>query len=285
MTTITITAYERSHREAILNLLFYSRRTHTHLDWYKPATWLDVPGVQARLAWMRGELIGFMAASQSMSSTSWIRLLGVQNNLQSAPILAALWQEMRAVLLADTVKCAYVLVVNRWLGEHLADLGFTFVEDVVTLFRNTSQLPVLPPHPLTVREAYLEDTNALLAIDHAAFLPPWQMTLDEMRQSLRQAASSSVAFYKQQPVGYQISTRHHANAHLARLGVLPSFQGQGFGAVVLEDLLTRFLRRGVRTMTVNTQHSNVHSQHLYERFEFQRNGFDLPVWAANLDDG
>lgn len=282
MTTLTITDYERRHREAILNLLFYSRRTHTHLDWYKPALWLDVTGVQTRLAWLRGDLVGFMAVSESMSNTAWIRLLGVQNSLQSAPILAGLWQEIRALLVEQGVKCVYVLVVNRWLGQHLGEMDFTFVEDVVTLFRNTTQLPQLPPPTLTVREAYLEDTNTLLAIDHAAFMPPWQMTLDELRQALRQAASSSIAFYEQQPVGYQISTRHHANAHLARLGVLPAFQGRGFGAMVLEDVLARFLRRGVRTMTVNTQHSNIHSQHLYERFDFRRNGFDLPVWAAQL---
>jgi hypothetical protein len=38
----------------------------------------------------------------------------------------------------------------------------------------------------------------------------------------------------------------------------------------------------VLSTTVNTQESNVRSQHLYTRFGFARNGYDLPVWMADI---
>jgi ribosomal-protein-alanine N-acetyltransferase len=148
--------------------------------------------------------------------------------------------------------------------------------------KHTPALPAAPASPPLLRDAVLEDVPALRALDHAAFTPPWQMHTDELRQAVRYAASVTLALQEERLVGYQISTRHHTSAHLARLAVAPAQQGQGIGAALLHDLLTRFGRRGVRTMTVNTQQHNVQSLRLYARYEFQRNGFDLPVWQRAL---
>jgi hypothetical protein len=43
-------------------------------------------------------------------------------------------------------------------------------------------------------------------------------------------------------------------------------------------MITRFQRRNIQTITVNTQASNARSQQLYVRFNFLQNGYDLPVW-------
>ncbi len=83
-----------------------------------------------------------------------------------------------------------------------------------------------------------------------------------------------------QIVGYQLSTLYFDGAHLARLAISPVAQGKGVARALLSDVLTRFDRRGVRTMTVNTQSSNLRSQRLYTGYGFERNGYDLPVWIA-----
>jgi ribosomal protein S18 acetylase RimI-like enzyme len=62
------------------------------------------------------------------------------------------------------------------------------------------------------------------------------------------------------------------------LAVLPDMQGKRIGAVLLDNLISKFNRRGVRSLTVNTQQSNIRSQRLYARYGFHRNGFDLPIW-------
>jgi ribosomal protein S18 acetylase RimI-like enzyme len=83
-------------------------------------------------------------------------------------------------------------------------------------------------------------------------------------------------------IGYQLSTLYFDGGHLARLAVHPSAQGGGVGAALLHDLIQRFMRRGVGSITVNTQASNTRSQRLYQRFGFERNGYDLPVWIAEI---
>ena len=85
-----------------------------------------------------------------------------------------------------------------------------------------------------------------------------------------------------QIIGYQVCTLYRDGAHLARLAVHPGYQGRGIGSVLLNDVLRRFFKRRVYTMTVNTQVSNHRSQHLYQRYGFERNGYDLPVWSIRL---
>jgi ribosomal-protein-alanine N-acetyltransferase len=190
---------------------------------------------------------------------------------------------MCEALRKEGATAVYVLLLHLWLDDTLPQMGLFPHEDVVTLYRNSLHLPPAPEVPeLTIRDAYLEDAHMLLHIDHEAFAPPWQMSLDDMRQALRQAASSTIIAWEGEPLGYQISTRHQTSGHLARIAVHPDAQGRGLGAVLLDETLRRFLRRGVRAITVNTQASNEHSQRLYQRYDFRRNGFDLRVYRADL---
>jgi len=133
-----------------------------------------------------------------------------------------------------------------------------------------------------VRNAYLEDLANVLAVDHAAFEPAWQLSARELRQAQRQTASSTVAVFNGQIVGYQLSTKHQGSGHLARLAVRPEIQGKRVGAALLYHVLESFSHRGVRTMTVNTQDSNTYSQRLYERYGFFRNGYDIPIWQIQV---
>jgi len=83
-------------------------------------------------------------------------------------------------------------------------------------------------------------------------------------------------------VGFQLSTLHHHNGHLARLAVLPSKQGQGIGKVLVSDLVRYFIRRHIDYVSVNTQLSNPASQQLYNNLGFIRNGYDMPVWKIKI---
>ena len=136
---------------------------------------------------------------------------------------------------------------------------------------------------MQIRLTQPEDLPTLIAVDHAAFAPLWQMDKNEIRQAERISAACTVAEIGGKMVGYQLSTLYFDGAHLARLAVIPALQGRGIARALLADVLKRFERRGVRSMTVNTQASNVRSQRLYTGFGFERNGYDLPVWIAHLD--
>jgi len=282
MMTLTISPYERKDRQVLLNLMFYSRRTHTHLDWERPGAWLNRPDGPVVLAHEGEKLVGFLGFSGNLNGASWLRLGAIASHSEPETILGALWQALASELRTQGTRIAAVLIVQPWLAAYLTELRFHHLEDVVTLHRNNHQPVPDVLNSVEIRPAYREDLPAITTVDHAAFTPPWQLSMTDLWQAQRSAALATVAVLNEQIVGYQISTRHAEAGHLARLGVLSGVQGKGIGASLLNDLIINLERRGVRGISVNTQMSNTRSQRLYERFGFRRNGFDLPVWVTEL---
>lgn len=282
MMTLQCTPYENRHRDATTSLLDRSGFTHMHLDWSKAAHWMESGRHHVRVVMDDKRLLGVMGISQPLNGTSWVRLLAVDERCNVYRIVPLLWESLQDALYADGVQSVSVLVIHEWLNTVLPTLGFRYLEDVVTMHRSAPDMPALLPHQVRIRNAYLEDIPRIVEIDHSAFAPPWQMSARTIRQAQRQAASSTVALHDGRIIGYQISTRHYTSGHLARLAVVPHMQGQRVGAVLMDQMIRRLRQRGVRSMTVNTQASNVHSQRLYERYFFKRNGFDLPVWQKTL---
>jgi ribosomal protein S18 acetylase RimI-like enzyme len=277
-----ITPYERRHRWQVLNLLFNSKRVHTHLDWHETSDWLEETEITVLLAWRETELVGVIGTSAPMGGTSWVRLLALSDPIPGRPLLHKLWETLSRRLAEDGVHLVAVLVVEDWIVDHLRRLGFHHHEDVVTLARSGYTLPSRTPPQIAIRSAEREDLPAILEVDWKAFKIPWQMTLNELRAAYSIAASHTVAMDESRIVGYQLSTLYRQSGHLARLAVLPEMQGRYVGTQLVDDLIRRLLRRGVRAITVNTQASNIRSQRLYERFDFRRNGYDLEVWTVEL---
>ncbi|MCA9914940.1 MAG: GNAT family N-acetyltransferase [Anaerolineae bacterium] len=282
MDAVEIIEYERKHRSEVLSLMFYSRLIHTHLDWYQVGHWLDSEEYHVHLMYEDHYLVGVMGANASVSGVGWVRLIAIQQRSEAARILNSLWQSLLPKLKVEGMQTISILVINPWLKEYLGDLGFSFLEDVVTLQRGDQPLPDPPVTDVQIRNGYLEDIAGIAAVDHSAFDPAWQLSLRELRQAQRQTASSTVAVYDGQIVGYQLSTKHQGSGHLARLAVHPAIQGKRVGAALLHHLLENMAYRGVRSMTVNTQASNTFSQRLYQRYGFFRNGYDIPIWQAKI---
>lgn len=280
---LQIAPYARRDRQAVRELLFRSPFTHTHLDWHDTDDWLDGGEGVVRLAWRDEYLVGLLAVSEPLTSTAWVRLAAVQNHIDQAAVLGALWTNIQPELSELGVRRVSLLIIRDWIEPIAAQLGFEHSDDIVTLRRSSAALPDFKiPAGLTIRPTELEDLPMLARVDHAAFAPPWQLSLRELRQADRISASCTVAVRDGQIIGYQLTTLYFDGAHLARLAVLPAEQGSGIGAALVYDLLARFWRRQVHSITVNTQASNRRSQRLYTRLGFHYNGFNLPVWTAAL---
>lgn len=279
---LTVTPYTRRHRRALLDLVFRSYRAYTHLDWHDVNDWLDAYDAPIQLAWVGQSLVGALGASIPMNDSGWLRIAAIRNNTAADAILSALWDSLRGDLRAMGAKHLSIMLTQDWLQTHITGMGFHYLEDVVTLARNSRILPLLPPGDMTIRYAARTDFPAIIAVDNAAFHPPWQLTQTDFRQAFNIAASCTVAVDEGVVVAYQLTTRYRANAHLARLAVRPDMQGQSVGAQLLHDMLRRFIDRDVFSVTVNTQASNLTSQRLYLRYGFERNGYDLPIWTVDL---
>lgn len=280
---ISITHYQRRNRWAVRDLLSRNFYSHTHLDWQDTDQWLDNEGAPIRLAWQHNRLIGVLATSAPLNNTCWIRLAAVLDHSALTPTLKTLWSDLRLELKALGVHTAAWLMIRDWPEQCAGEMGFGFSEEIVTLRRaNQTAPPDMFSEDITIRSARMEDLSTMAQVDQAAFAPPWQMTLSDLRQAERVSANCTVALHQGRIVGYQLSTLYFDGAHLARLAVAPQMQGKGVGSALLTEVLRYFARRGVYAMTVNTQASNEASQRLYQRYGFRHNGYNLPVWLARI---
>ncbi|MEQ8672826.1 MAG: GNAT family N-acetyltransferase [Aggregatilineales bacterium] len=281
LNNISVTGYERRYRQAVNDLIFRSSRLHTHLDWHDVNTWMDTFDVPIRLAWSGEKLIGIMAASTPMSGTVWLRVIAIEDDSPPRPLLHTLWESMREFLKGVGVHTVAVLLINEWLAGYVPQMGFSYEEDIITLRRDGHSLPQSADYDVNIRPASQSDIRRMTEVDQLAFVPPWQLTFDDVRHAHRMAATCNVAYIDNETVGYQLSTRFKQTGHLARLAVLPEIQGHGIGSALLDDLIRYFLARNITTITVNTQSTNIRSQRVYKRYGFRRNGYDLPVWMAS----
>jgi GNAT superfamily N-acetyltransferase len=281
--TLTITPYQRRFRRPLMDLLEFHYRLHVHLDWTTVDDWIDDTLAIIRLAWEGEQLMGVMGASPPLAGASWLRMVFIHDDADPNTVIGALWPDVRAELVNKCgVQEVGVLLLRPWLGAHLAPLGFSVQETVVTLARNGGAIPSPLRSDLTITHGDIRDLDAVVRVDHAAFPPIFRMHPESLRTAIRTSNSFTLASLQKQVIGYQISMRYSDGAHLARLATLPEAQGTGVGGALLGEMLTSFQKRGAQFVTVNTQATNHQSLSLYHRFGFKENGVDYPVWRVTL---
>lgn len=283
--SIEITPYQRKFRRAAIQLIETAFRVHTHLDWQALDSWLETSDAVILLAWENDHLHGVMAASEPLGEALWLRVIACHDDADPLLILPQLWVAMRNRLADMGIRQVGVFLLHHWIETYLSDLGFRYAEQIITLRRigtHTSTAVATPDPTLHIRMGYWTDLGAVVQIDQAAFGPLWRMNITALRHASRQSASFTIAEWQGKPVGYQISTFHAEGGHLARLAVLPPMQGHGVGSALVSDMVARFARRGITSISVNTQASNTQSQALYSRYGFVRTYQDLPYWQQAL---
>jgi ribosomal protein S18 acetylase RimI-like enzyme len=282
VSVLTITPYQRRHLQQIRDLLFHSTHVHSHLDWLDSDQWLETGDTITYLAWQRGRLIGMIALSAPLNGSTWIRLAAVADHSDPENVLCLIWNDIVPRLREFNVHTVGLLIVHDWVARYAPTLGFKYGEEIITLARAGYDIPTALPNQPKIRVAEIHDIPQLATLDQAAFDPPWQMSLYDLRQAYRIASSCTVAVQDELILGFQISTFFFDGAHLARLAVHPNAQSKGIGGALLGNLLERYTRRSIQMMTVNTQESNFQSRRLYQRFGFEPNGYNLPYWFAHL---
>lgn len=282
-TRLKITAYQRQHRSALLDLARSSRWAHKQLDWHKTTEWLDRGLGTVLLAWDGERLVGYLGFSAPLAGWSWIRLLGLRDGRMPGLVLRQLYEAAEVRCAALGISNIVVLMTTNWLPVYLRERGFSSEEDIITMSQIGNPLPAAPKSPARVRTAQAEDIEDMLLIDRLAFDAPWQLARHDMRQAFRSAASVTVAALDDELIAYQLSTRQEEIGHLARLAVHPAHRRKGIASALLHQLLTDFKRRSLKELSVNTQLGNQPSQRLYERYGFFRNGYDIEMWRKRLN--
>jgi ribosomal-protein-alanine N-acetyltransferase len=264
-------------RNAISLLMRYEPYVHSHLDWRPADEWL---GAQPYLMLERGHrAIGALAAPPDPPHTAWLRLFAVVADASPAAVWDQLWPPARDELVRRGVRTAAALSAEPWFGPICARAGFRETHGVIVLERPRGPLADGPrPSIAPIREANPGDYETVYTTDLAAFTPPWQMSAAVISQAVALADLITVAEIEGQIVGYQLSTPSHQGAHLARLAVVPSWQGHGIGRSLVRHLIETYnRRRHVDLLTVNTQDTNAASLAVYEGLGFTRTGVRFPV--------
>lgn len=281
-TRLRITPYERPHRRALLDLSFSSHWTHKHLDWHTTGQWLERERGLVFLAWHGAELAGYIGLSRPVHGCSWIRLLGISDGRMPGRIIADLWRGAQAHCPRAGIRSVAILMIANWLPTYFRQLAFDVSDEVITMSHIGSRSPSAPTADATLRPAETDDIKRLCEIDQLAFAPRWRMSPSDFQQALRITAVATVAVRQGEVLGYQFSTRNDEAGHLARLAVDPAWQRRGVASLLIQHLLDELRRLRVESVTVNTQASNHPSQHLYQRFGFFRNGYDLELWQKRI---
>ena len=281
-TRLRIASYARQHRHALLDLTATSPWTHTHIDWYELAHWLDMELGLTLLAWHGEELAGYISLSLPNRGRSWIRMLGIRGGRMPGQIVDELWASAEAAGRALGIIEVAILMISNWLPAYLARHRFQFHDDIISMSHIGSRTPAAPATDASLRPAEWEDIPRILEIDHLAFEPIWQLTLPDLQQALRHSTMPMVAALGDHIVAYQLSTQHETVGHLARLAVDPAHQRRRIGSLLLRQLLEALRQKKVDKISLNTQLSNLPSQHLYQRYGFFRNGNDIELWRKRL---
>lgn len=263
----------------LANLIHFETYIHRHLDWRTPLDWISYEPFL--ISERNGELIGALACPPDPPSIAWIRLFALSSLIPLSDGWEILWQDTKKFLLENRSMKILAIPLQGWFRSLLKQSGFIHIRDVVVLsWDNDIRLPA--PNELTaIRPMEVGDLPLIHEIDCTAFEDEWQNSIESIEVAFNQASFATVAISDEKIIGYQISTGGSHGGHLARLAVHPQQQMKGIGYSLLYDLITRFSRKGITRLTVNTQRDNVASLNLYKKAKFSTTGEIFPVYQYN----
>jgi ribosomal protein S18 acetylase RimI-like enzyme len=263
-------------REGLIALIHESQALHRHLDWMQPLDWLG-----SEPFWLMENTKRIQAAlalPPDPPGAAWIHLFACLHisHVQEA------WESLleKCVLyFRDQPTSIVAIGLSTWFTRLLANSGFKVYQDIVVLQANLLEgfANSLTPPEVVIRPVQSADMEQVLFVDQKAFECIWQVSAAGLEHACQAAAYTSVALIDGKVVGYQLSTSIPHSAHLARLAVLPEYQGLGIGSGLVHDLRKTLLQADITELTVNTQDSNSASLHLYQKLGFHLTDERFPV--------
>jgi [ribosomal protein S18]-alanine N-acetyltransferase len=264
-------------RQQLASLIHFETFVHRHLDWRAPLDWVGFS--PCLVAEKNGSLVATLISPPDPPDIAWIRLFAVATNFDTKEAWGRLWPEAKARITADRGITVAAIPLQYWFREILEMSGFQQINTVIMLlWERASGIPERSEPQVVLRPMNYDDLPVVGQLDAAAFGPLWRNSLDSLELAFQQAAIATVVEDRGKLVGYQISTASPMGGHLARLAVLPAYQGKGIGYSLVQDTLDQFNRRGAVRVTVNTQQDNLASLALYKKAGFQETKEKYPVF-------
>jgi ribosomal-protein-alanine N-acetyltransferase len=273
----------QADRRQIDRLVRFGTHVHRHFDWSAPVELITKqPFV---IAEWKYKLVAALACPPEPDGVAWIRLFTAEQQVSTADAWSKLWP-MATTQLNTTDLVVAAIAIQDWFQEILSNEQFKKIVDVVLLQWNQQSLPHrLKDPPFRIRRMRSGDLPEVYKVDDLAFELIWKNSQNILEIAYKKSAVATVAENESGIIGYQISTIGSKNGHLARLGVLPEWQGVGVGFSLVQNLLEQFRNWGTLRVTVNTQANNVPSLALYRKLGFQHVDEVYPVFQKSIQSG
>lgn len=234
------------------------------------------------VAEVEGRIEGALFAAADASPAAWVRLAAVSDELDVDRWLDASLPPVVGHLRQEHIRQLAWMVGDEGLAPAVKRRGFHQLTDVMTFQKVDRALPEPGQPPGALRPASGSDFEALATIDHRAFAPYWWRGPPRLRRQAERASRFVVFERRGDVLGYAEMHLHPPTAHLNRMAVDPSYQGEGIGSSLLRELLVSVWEEGVESVSLNTQQGNWRSRRLYERFGFEATGETVTVWELDL---
>lgn len=272
----------KSDQEAIQDFLDRAAAVHRHLDWRTPLDWLGNQNFLISLT--DSEISGLLICTAEPSEVYWIRVFGASRYSLIEEQWRLLFNHLAGQLpIQQSPTTIASIAYFDWMKKILVEDHWELHQKVVQLRwvdNNLNKLDKKWPEELSIRPMTYSDIRVVTEIDQECFKFVWKQSQDVVRHAFEQSSYTTVAILEGEIVGFQISTSHKSIAHLARLAVLPKFQGQYIGQALVQNMLRHFFRPWIREITVNTQHNNDVSLNLYRKMGFKPTGEEFPIYIC-----
>lgn len=271
-----------SDRSRLANLIHFGSYIHQHLDWKPPLDWIG--SKPYLLVEKERDLFATLACPPDLPEITWIRLFAVSSLFNVGQAWKFLWEAADQELSQIGKIQVAAISLQGWFNELLEGSGFEHTDNVIVLmWEGRTSIPKPVPTSITLRPMLPEDLETIEGIDHDAFGTVWKNSLESLELAFHQSSLASVAEREDEIVGYQYSTSSAMGGHLARLAVKTSMQGKGIGYLLVHQVLSQFIKQGVRHVTVNTQQNNVASLGLYSKAGFYITGESYRVYLYKFN--
>lgn len=119
----------------------------------------------------------------------------------------------------------------------------------------------------------------IIAIENQAYEHPW--TRGNFVDSLQSGYQAQVITANNVVIGYFVAMMGVDEVHLLNITVAPSFQGQGWGRVLLDALGLWARGQGAQWLWLEVRASNWRAQRIYEHHGYRRVGERKGYYPAN----
>jgi [ribosomal protein S18]-alanine N-acetyltransferase len=262
------------------DLLVTSPLIHRHLDWRTVLEWY--PNQPFLIAEQDKKVTGLLVCPTDPDGISWIRCFASNN----PPLTSEIWNlllEAATIGLHQKVEAIYAVGLLDWFCELLSRSNFKIIQSVVVLKWNNHLIhPPVLDDSFFVRPMESGDILPAADVDLRSFEPRWVLSPQTMEHAFVQAEHSVVIEKNNKVIAYSLTTANHFSAHLARIAVLPEFQGLHLGSTLIHEMLLYFRNYGIHNISVNTQNDNSSSLALYKNSGFELTGESYPIYQFDL---